>query len=115
MPTVRAHVVDAAWISAPSCCNIRPKATLLCTQTESYAEVAAPSPLTALGGPTARFVWPAVQVNFYGLKLALSSAPMLGTFNPDHRAVLTTNTSNVAVAAILTQSDDEGHQHPVAY
>jgi hypothetical protein len=29
--------------------------------------------------------------------------------------VLTTDASNVAVAAILTQPDDEGHQHPVAY
>jgi hypothetical protein len=40
---------------------------------------------------------------------------MLRTFNPARRAVLTTDASNVAVAAILTQQDDEGHQHPVAY
>jgi hypothetical protein len=47
--------------------------------------------------------------------LALSSAPVLRTFDPTRRAVLTTDASNVAVAAILTQPDDEGHQHPVAY
>jgi hypothetical protein len=34
---------------------------------------------------------------------------------PDRHAVLTTDTSNITVAAILTQPDDEGHQHPVAY
>ena len=49
------------------------------------------------------------------MKLAPSSAPVLCTFDPARRAVLTTDASNVAVAAILTQPDDEGHQHPVAY
>ena len=46
---------------------------------EGYSEVAAP--LTALGSPTARFVWtPAAQASFDALKLALSSAPVLRTF-----------------------------------
>ena len=40
---------------------------------------------------------------------------VLRTFDPTRRAVPTTDASNVAVAAILTQPDDEGHQHPVAY
>ena len=40
---------------------------------------------------------------------------MLRTFDPARRAVLTTDASNPAVAAILTQPDDEGRQHPVAY
>jgi hypothetical protein len=40
---------------------------------------------------------------------------VLRTFDPARRAVLTTDASNVAVAAILTQPDDQGHQHPVAY
>jgi hypothetical protein len=35
---------------------------------------------------------------------------VLRTFDPARRAVLTTDASNVAVAAILTQPDDEGHQ-----
>ena len=81
---------------------------------EGYAEVAAP--LTALGSPTARFVWdPEAQASFEALKQALSSAPVLRTFDPCRRAVLTTDASGLAVAAILTQPDDEGHQHPVAY
>ncbi len=81
---------------------------------EGCAEIAAP--LTALGSPTARFEWtPATQASFDALKLALSSAPVLRTFDPARRAVLTTDASNIAVAAILTQPDDDGHQHPVAY
>ncbi len=53
---------------------------------EGYAELAAP--LTALGSPTARFVWtPATQASFDALKGALSSAPVLRTFDPARRAV----------------------------
>ena len=81
---------------------------------EGYAEIAAP--LTAMGSPTARSVWsPEAQASFDTLKQALSSAPVLSTFDPSRRAVLTTDASSVAVAAILTQQDDEGRQHPVAY
>ena len=72
--------------------------------------------MTALGSPTARFVWdPEAQASFEALKQALSSAPVLCTFDPCRRAVLMTDASGLAVAAILTQPDDEGHLHPVAY
>ena len=54
-------------------------------------------------------------MSFEALKQALSSAPVLLTFDPRLRAVLTTDASSLAVAAILTQPGDEGHQHPVAY
>ena len=37
------------------------------------------------------------------------------TFDRARRAVLTTDEDNMAIAAILTRPDDEGHQHPVAY
>ena len=81
---------------------------------EGYAEMAAP--LTTLGSPTALFVWtPEAQTSFDALKLALSSAPVLRIFDPSRRAILTTDASGLAVAAILTQPDDEGRQHPVAY
>ena len=81
---------------------------------EGYAELAAP--LTALGSPTARFAWtPEAQASFDALKVALSTSPVLRTFDPHRRAVLTTDASGVAVAAILTQPDDDRHQHPVAY
>ena len=81
---------------------------------EGYSEVAAP--LTALGSPMARFAWiPEAQASVDALKLTLSSALVLRTFDPTRRAVLTTYASNVAVAAILTEPDDEGLQHLVAY
>ena len=105
------------WATPTSCSEVR-RFTGLANYyrrfVEGYSEVAAP--LTALGSPTARFAWtPEAQASFDALKLALSSAPVLRTFDPARRAVLTTDASNVAVAAILTQPDDEGHQHPVAY
>ena len=55
--------------------------------------------------------------SFDALKLALSSesAPVLRTFDPARRAVLTTDASNIAVAVILTQPNNEGLQHPIAY
>ena len=55
------------------------------------------------------------QANFDALKLALSSAPVLRTFDLARRPVLTTDASNIAVAAILTQPDEEGKPHQVAY
>ena len=105
------------WATPTSCSEVR-RFTGLANYyrrfVEGYAELAAP--LTALGSPTARFVWtPEAQASFDALKLALSSAPVLRTFDPARRAVLTTDASNIAIAAILTQPDDEGHQHPVAY
>jgi hypothetical protein len=61
-------------------------------------------------------VWTAdAQASFDALKLALSSAPVLRTFDQTRHTVLTTDASNIAVAAILTQLDDDGRQHPVAY
>ena len=105
------------WATPTSCTEVR-RFTGLANYyrrfVEGYAEVAAP--LTALGSPTAKFAWsPAAQASFDALKLALSTAPVLRTFDPRRRAVLTTDASGLAVAAILTQPDDDGHQHPVAY
>ncbi len=77
---------------------------------EGYAELAAP--LTGLDSPAALFAWTLeAQASFD----ALSTSPELSTFDPHRRAVLTTDASGVAVAAILTQQDDYGYQHSVAY
>ena len=40
---------------------------------------------------------------------------MLRNFDPRWRVVLTTDASGLAVAAILTQPDDKGHQHLAVY
>ena len=78
---------------------------------EGYAKVAVP--LTAPGSPNVRSVRsPDAQASFEALKQALSQAPVLRTFDPRRRAVLTTDARGLAVAAILTQPDDEGHQLP---
>ena len=103
------------WATPTLCCEV-PRFTGLANYPpfQRYSELAAP--LTALGSPTARFArTPEAQASFDALKQALSSAPMLRTFDTARRAVLTTDASNVAVAAILTQPDDEVHQHPFAY
>ncbi len=98
------------WATPTSCCEVRRftgLANYYRSFVEGYSEVVAL--LTALGSPNARFVWTlAAQVSFDALKLALSSAPVLRTFDPARRALLTTDASNVAVAAILTQPDNEG-------
>ena len=99
------------WATPTSCCEVR-RFTGLANYyrrfVEGYAEVAAP--LTALGSPTARFAWtPEAQASFDALKLALSSAPVLRTFDPARRAVLTTDASNIAIAAVLTQPDGAGY------
>ncbi len=74
---------------------------------EGYAERAAQ--LTALGSPTARFVWtPEAQASFDAQKLALSSARVLRAFDPARRAVLTTDASNIAVAANLKLKSNLG-------
>ena len=93
------------WATPTSCCEVR-RFTGLANYyrrfVEGYSEVAAP--LTALGRPTARFAWtPEAQASFDALKPALASAPVLRTFDPTRRAVLTTDASNVTVATLLTQ------------
>ena len=81
---------------------------------DGYADVAAP--LTRLCGPHAPWAWgPAEQLSFDALKQCLTTAPVLGTFDSGRCSVVTTDASEVAISAVLTQPDDEGHHHPVAY
>ena len=67
---------------------------------EGYAELAAP--LTRLCGPHSPWQWGAAeQASFEALKRCLTSAPVLRNFDPRRRAVLTTDASEVAIAAVL--------------
>jgi hypothetical protein len=83
------------WATPTSCSEVRRfmgLANYYRRFVEGYAELAAP--LGALGSPMARFVWTAdAQASFDALKRALSSAPVLRTFDPARRAVLTTDAS----------------------
>jgi hypothetical protein len=104
------------WATLTSCTEVR-RFTGLANYYRrlvvGYAELAVP--LTALGSPTARFAWtPEAQASFDSLKLALSTPPVLSTFDPHRQEVLTTDASGVTIAMILTQPDDDGQQHPVA-
>ncbi len=72
-------------------------------------------PLTGLGRLTARFLLTA-DAEFRRAKASpLLRSSIQRKFDPARRAVLTTDTSNIAVAAILTQQDKEGLQHSDAY
>jgi hypothetical protein len=81
---------------------------------DEYADIAAP--LTRLCGPHAQWQWgEAEQRSFDHLKRCLTTAPVLRTFDSGRRSVLTTDASEMAISAVLTQPDDDGQHHPVAY
>ena len=80
---------------------------------DGYASIAAP--LTRLCGPHAPWSWEAqAQDSFDRLKQCLTTAPVLRTFDPRRRCILTTDASELAISAVLTQPDDEGLHHQVA-
>jgi hypothetical protein len=55
------------------------------------------------------------QASFDRLKACLTTAPVLRTFDSSRRSILTTDASEKAISVVLTQSDDDGNHHPVAY
>src|SRR3954469_4175798 len=80
---------------------------------EGFAHVA--SPLTNLLHKDVPYIWtPECQVAIDKLKTLLSSAPILRTADPDLKFTVTTDASDFAVGAVLSQEDHEGHR-PVAF
>ncbi|TPX52843.1 hypothetical protein PhCBS80983_g06444, partial [Powellomyces hirtus] len=68
-----------------------------------YAEIAAP--LSALQGIKSAFEWTAKeQKAFDSLKAAVTSAPVLATFNPDHPIYVHTDSSGYAISGWLGQT-----------
>ena len=55
------------------------------------------------------------KVAFQSLKDAFTSAPVLSHFVPSRKIVVETDASDVAVAAILSQYDEEGTLVPIAF
>jgi len=85
---------------------------------QDYSKVV--SHLTSLkkkeGGKYVPFVWgPAQQAAFDDLKTALMTAPILRHFNYDREIVVETDASDYVLADVLSQYDDEGTLHPVAF
>jgi hypothetical protein len=56
-----------------------------------------------------------VQASFDRLKACLTTASVLRTFDSSWRSILTTDVSEKAISAVLTQPDDDGVHHRVAY
>lgn len=73
-------------------------------------------PLTQLTKKDQPFKWtPKCQEAFNGLKKAFTSAPILLHFDPEKQVVVETDASDHVVAGVLSQYDEAGALHPVAY
>ena len=82
----------------------------------NFAIIAAP--LNRLTKRDTLFVWSgACQESFDKLKHALVSAPVLVNpkFGPGNRFILENDASTVGLGAVLSQMEDDGTVHPVAY
>ena len=73
-------------------------------------------PLTLLTKKNQKFEWGEAQQHaFETLKSAFTSAPVLRHFDPAKEITLKTDALNLVSAGILSQPDDEGILHPIAY
>ena len=73
-------------------------------------------PLTSLTGKNITFNWgPEQEDAFAKLKSAFTSAPILRFFDFTKNAVVEPDASDFALGSILSQYDDEGILHPVAF
>jgi len=73
-------------------------------------------PLTRLLKKDQPFVFDdKVRQAFSQLKQAFTTAPVLAHFQPDRPSTIETDASDFAIAAVLSQPDDTGVLHPVAF
>ena len=81
-----------------------------------YARIAAVlTDLTKKDAPS-RVKWTSACHNaFAQLQKILCSAPVLRSPDLSHQFILQTDASNRGVGAVLSQKDDDGFEHPVAY
>ena len=80
----------------------------------SYA--AETCPLMDLTQKNEPFVWGAAQQRaFEFIKNAVASAPVLAMYDSTRPTRVETNASNFATGAILSQKQDNGKWHPIAY
>src|SRR5215471_9510284 len=80
----------------------------------SYSQVAAP--LTRLLKKDRKFDFDDdARQAFQRLKYAFTTAPVLAHFQPDRPSTIETDASDFAIAAVLSQPDDAGILHPIAF
>src|SRR5882672_6649399 len=74
-------------------------------------------PLICLTHKDTPFVWGPDNIKaFRTLKHTFTMAPILAHFNPDNPIVVETDTSNYAIAAIISEvSPDDGEIHPIVF
>ena len=81
---------------------------------QNFASIAAP--LHKLAQKGIKFAWsPECQEAFDTLKHCLSSSPVLKYPDQERQFILDTDASEVGIGATLSQQDDDGLEHPVAF
>lgn len=81
-----------------------------------FTKIAAP--LHALTKKSVEFIWTdEYQLAFDSLKNFLCSAPVLAypLFGPEQQFIVETDASILGLGAVLSQKQDNGHTHPIAY
>ena len=73
-------------------------------------------PLANLARQDEPFVWSeACEESFNTLEAAVTAAPVLRHFDPKRQAILETDASDFVTGGVLSQFDDDGILHPIAY
>jgi hypothetical protein len=89
-------------------------ANFYCRFVWNYSKII--QPLTLLTWKGVAFVWKTEQQKaFEDLKNTFTSAAILARFDPNCDVIVETDTSNYVSAGVLSQYDDDGILHPVAY
>jgi hypothetical protein len=74
------------------------------------------APLSALTRYDTPFVWrEETEAAFQAPKKAFTTAPILHHFDPEKAIIVETDASDYVSAEILSQYDNEGRLHPVAF
>jgi len=73
-------------------------------------------PLTELTKKTDKWTWnKEAETAFKDLKRRFTTAPILAHFDAQRPVLIETDASDFAIGAVLSQRDDEGRLHPVAF
>jgi len=73
-------------------------------------------PLTELTKKTKQWTWnDEAEAAFEGLKQSFTTAPILAHFDAQKPVIIETDASDFAIGAVLSQRDEEGRLHPVAF